>query len=188
MDEKNDVLIASILYILLALAAIPLVALIVWLLCKLYKNQMDRIKYRSQIRRMEEGAAIATDGASPDGIPTTPTAPTTRKGKEVDLGNGEDTIDPPAPAAIAEKSIHANARFYMGAGEFYKIATSDEMERWKYERDSFVKRSGQGDLAEVLRSQSRTGREEEEEEEEGPTQPQQVYTRDYSPPPRIPTL
>ncbi|KAK6527242.1 hypothetical protein TWF281_010431 [Arthrobotrys megalospora] len=75
----------------------------------------------------------------------------------------------------------------MTAEEIHQQA-SEDMIRWKHARDLFVKRGGQGGLAEILRSQSRTSEAYQAEGDDEEEEYAQTYVREYSPPPRIPTL
>ncbi|KAK6333030.1 hypothetical protein TWF718_010854 [Orbilia javanica] len=181
MNEQNDILITSILYIILSLASIPLLLLIVWLICKLYKNQAERIKFRSQIKQLEEGLAAAT-AAPPPTDKEQSCAPVSQNGDT--SHNPESTTATNANTQDGNSQDNSTGQGGLTAEQIY-YQTSKEMRQWKEARDLFVKRGGQADLAEVLRSQSRTGREEEEEEERNK---QQTYVRQHSPPPRIPTL
>ncbi|KAF3194611.1 hypothetical protein TWF106_006163 [Orbilia oligospora] len=184
MDDQNDVLITSVLYIILSLAGIPLLLLLIWLTCQLYKNQMERIRFRKQLKQMEEGLAAAN--AAPDsdmtGKQPVTSIPVSQNGGGVFISSM--TTDTTEEKHQNNDNDNENGRKEGTTIQDAYYHASEDMRRWKEARDLFVKRGGQADLAEVLRSQSRAGREEEEEEQVQ----QQTYVREYSPPPRLPTL
>ncbi|KAK6508643.1 hypothetical protein TWF506_010724 [Arthrobotrys conoides] len=190
MNEQNDVLITSVLYIILSLAGIPLLLLLIWLTCQLYKNQMERVRFRNQLKRMEEGLAAANSSDPPPSNttgkqPVVSSVPVSQNGSDGVFINSATTNTNGKTQGDDNNEDNENGRKEERTVQDAYYQASEEMRRWKQARDLFVKRGGQGDLAEVLRSQSRAGREEDEEEEQ---QEQQTYVREYSPPPRLPTL
>ncbi|EGX54075.1 hypothetical protein TWF173_004466 [Orbilia oligospora] len=186
MDDQNDVLITSVLYIILSLAGIPLLLLLIWLTCQLYKNQMERIRFRNQLKQMEEGLAAANAAPAPDTTGKQPVTsiPVSQNGDGVFMNSTTtNTTEEKYQNNDIDNDNESGREEGMTIQDAYHHA-SEDMRRWKEARDLFVKRGGQADLAEVLRSQSRAGREEEQEEQVQ----QQTYVREYSPPPRLPTL
>ncbi|KAF3081707.1 hypothetical protein TWF569_004648 [Orbilia oligospora] len=184
MDDQNDVLITSVLYIILSLAGIPLLLLLIWLTCQLYKNQMERIRFRNQLKQMEEGLAAANAAPAPDmtGKQPVTSIPVSQNGGGVFMSS--TTTNTTEGKHHNDENDNESGREEGTTIQDAYHHASEDMRRWKEARDLFVKRGGQADLAEVLRSQSRAGREEEQEEQVQ----QQTYVREYSPPPRLPTL
>ncbi|KAK6349331.1 hypothetical protein TWF730_010080 [Orbilia blumenaviensis] len=191
ISEQNEALVTSILYILITLAGFPLAILLVWLFCKLYASQVERIRFRRRMRAMEEGKITNGHGQGTVAVVSTtatPGTPSPDPDSSGAVGSSTATI---FDTAAENGDINNNNENENGNGEEStatleqsKYQISEEMKRWKQERDLFVQRGGQGDLAEVLRSQSRAGGAYSEEQEVN----EPVYKREYSPPPRIPTL